>query len=63
MAVEAGQTGSAYVSSPTSIGIANPRTLAHELGHSMSLRHAPCGFLFDADPTIRTRTAPSACRL
>ena len=24
--------------------------MVHELGHSMSLRHAPCGLLFDPDP-------------
>ena len=26
-----------------SVGIASPTTLAHEVGHNLSLRHAPCG--------------------
>ena len=50
MAADAGQTGLAILSGRTSIGVANAGTLAHELGHSMSLEHAPCGFVFDADP-------------
>lgn len=35
--------GIAYLSSPASAGDTNGETLAHETGHSMSLRHAPCG--------------------
>ncbi len=34
---------------PASIGKADPVTLAHELGHNMSLRHAPCGGAIAAD--------------
>ena len=34
---------------PASIGQADPGTLAHELGHNMDLRHAPCGGATAAD--------------
>lgn len=33
-----------------SIGITSPSTLAHELGHNLSLLHAPCGGPADVDP-------------
>ena len=33
-----------------SIGIASPGTLAHEVGHNLSLRHAPCGGPAGVDP-------------
>ena len=34
---------------PVAVGAANAETLAHELGHNMSLQHAPCGGAGDAD--------------
>ena len=33
-----------------SIGVRSPSTLAHEVGHNLSLRHAPCGGPADIDP-------------
>ena len=33
-----------------SVGIARPTTLAHEVGHNLSLRHAPCGDPGNVDP-------------
>ncbi len=35
-----------------SIGIMSPFTLAHEVGHNLSLRHAPCGGALGADPAF-----------
>lgn len=35
--------GLGQIGYPASIGKADPGTLAHELGHNMGLRHAPCG--------------------
>ncbi|MYD00248.1 MAG: hypothetical protein F4X13_13375 [Gammaproteobacteria bacterium] len=35
-----------------SIGIMSPFTLAHEVGHNLSLRHAPCGGAFGPDPAF-----------
>ena len=35
-----------------SAGIANPATLAHEVGHNLSLRHAPCGNPGGVDPAF-----------
>lgn len=35
--------GLGYVGRPSSVGRPSQFTLAHELGHNMSLRHAPCG--------------------
>ena len=35
-----------------SVGWPNKRTLAHEVGHSMSLRHAPCGGAGGPDPSF-----------
>ena len=35
--------GLGYIGRPTSVGRPSEFTLAHELGHNMSLRHAPCG--------------------
>jgi len=34
---------------PVAVGAADAETLAHELGHNMGLRHAPCGGTGDAD--------------
>ena len=49
---EAGIGGIAWYHIPVSAGRLDPGTMAHELGHNMSLRHAPCGLLFDADPNF-----------
>ena len=35
-----------------SIGIAHPTTLAHEVGHNLSLMHAPCGGPAGVDPNF-----------
>lgn len=45
-----GISGIATTSGFVSAGRLNTGTMAHELGHNMSLKHAPCGLLFDADP-------------
>ena len=42
--------GLAYIGFPLAIGAADPRTIAHELGHTLSLRHAPCGGAIGPDP-------------
>ena len=42
--------GLAYIGFPLAIGAAHPRTLAHELGHTLGLRHAPCGGAIGPDP-------------
>lgn len=42
-------TGLGQFGYPASIGQADPVTLAHELGHNMDLRHAPCGGAIAAD--------------
>ncbi len=41
--------GLGQIGYPASIGLADPSTLAHELGHNMGLRHAPCGGAIAAD--------------
>ena len=41
--------GLGQIGYPASIGKADPGTLTHELGHNMSLRHAPCGGAIAAD--------------
>ncbi len=35
-----------------SVGITRPTTLAHEVGHNLSLRHAPCGDPSGVDPNF-----------
>ena len=47
---QGGIGGIGSVGDPVSAGRLDRGTMAHELGHNMSLRHAPCGLLFDADP-------------
>lgn len=37
------------------IGQASPTTLAHEVGHNLNLRHAPCGNPANVDPTFPYR--------
>jgi hypothetical protein len=35
--------GLGYIGFPASVGAASASTFAHELGHNLNLRHAPCG--------------------
>ena len=42
-------TGLAVVSFPVAVGIADGRTLTHEVGHNQGLQHAPCGGTGGAD--------------
>ena len=41
--------GVAYVPGRVSVAGLSSYTIAHELGHNMSLRHAPCGLVADID--------------
>ena len=41
--------GLGVIGYPVAVGAADAETLAHELGHNMNLRHAPCGGTGDAD--------------
>lgn len=34
----------------SSVGLPETGVMAHELGHNLSLRHTPCGIVFDDDP-------------
>ena len=45
-----GIAGIAYVNGRTSLGIPHAEVLAHEVGHNLSLRHAPCGNPAQLDP-------------
>ena len=38
-----GPGGIAYLTGKTSVSVLNAETIAHELGHNLSLRHADCG--------------------
>ncbi len=42
--------GLGYVGYPVSVGLASAGIYAHELGHNMRLRHAPCGGAGGPDP-------------
>ena len=42
--------GLGYLNNPVSVGRDNDGTFAHELGHNMTLRHAPCGGAGGPDP-------------
>ena len=46
-----GFAGSEWVS----MGQASPATLAHEVGHNLSLQHAPCGDISNVDPAFPYR--------
>ena len=49
LADEASWVGLASIGYPAGVGEASPQTLAHELGHTLGLRHAPCGGASAAD--------------
>ncbi len=42
--------GAAYISGRASFSAPNAETMAHEIGHNLSLRHAPCGGPSQRDP-------------
>ena len=42
--------GLGYIGHPVGVGILDLDTFAHELGHNMGLRHAPCGLAVNPDP-------------
>lgn len=42
--------GIGYIGRPVGVGILDLDTFAHELGHNMGLRHAPCGVAVNPDP-------------
>ena len=42
--------GLGYIGRPIGIGVLEIDTFAHELGHNMGLRHAPCGAPLNPDP-------------
>ena len=44
--------GLGFIGQPISVGRDSDRTFAHELGHNMSLRHAPCGSAGRPDPNF-----------
>ena len=44
--------GVAYLSGRSNVSQPFSRTIAHELGHNMSLAHAPCGRADDLDPSF-----------
>ena len=46
------QGGRAYLPGRISVSVPNPTTIAHELGHNMSLQHAPCGNADNPDPSF-----------
>ena len=52
MAEPSVSVGVAYPGFPVSFGAPDPHTWVHELGHNMSLPHAPCGGAGGADPAF-----------
>ena len=50
-----GLVGLGYIGYPVSIGLSQDDTFAHEVGHNMSLAHAPCGGAGGADPKFPYR--------
>ena len=48
-------SGVAFVPGRSSFSVPNAHVIAHELGHNMSLLHAPCGDPFGADPLFPDR--------
>ena len=49
-----GRAGRAQLPGRVSISRLNPTTMAHELGHNLSLYHAPCGGAGSPDPAFPT---------
>ena len=50
-----GIVGLGFIGGPVSIGLSQDETFAHEVGHNMSLRHAPCGGAGGPDPNFPYR--------
>ena len=50
--VVGGESGVAYLGIGIGFSVATPFVLAHELGHNLSLRHAPCGGPGGPDPAF-----------
>ena len=50
-----GIVGLAGIGRPVSIGLSQDETFAHEVGHNMGLRHAPCGGAGGPDPRFPYR--------
>ena len=55
-APQSGVLGVAFVGRWTSFSIPISRTIAHEFGHNMNLRHAPCGGPGGLDPLFPDRS-------
>ena len=55
--VVGGQSGVASIGGRVGFAVANSYVVAHELGHNMSLRHAPCGGAGGPDPAFPQRDA------
>ena len=49
--------GVAYTPGRTSVSLARPSYMAHELGHNLGLWHAPCGDPLGPDPLFPSATA------
>ena len=47
---DSGVAGIAFVEGRVGLGIPDAEVFAHEVGHNMSLRHAPCGSPSNSDP-------------
>ena len=47
-----GPSGAAFVPGWAGFSVPLPGTIAHELGHNLGLRHAPCGGAGDPDPSF-----------
>ena len=50
--VVGGQSGVAALGGRTGFSVADPFVIAHEFGHNMGLRHAPCGGAGGPDPAF-----------
>ena len=47
-----GPSGTAFLPGRTGFSIPRSGTIAHEIGHNLGLRHAPCGGAGDPDPSF-----------
>ena len=47
-----GPSGTAFLPGRAGFSIPQPGTIAHELGHNLGLRHAPCGGAGNPDPSF-----------